>query len=45
MKITFSGSHAVQAPLSSWIEEKFLGLRGREILKKKKKKKTRVVLL
>ena len=36
MKITFSGSHAIQAPLSSWIEEQFLGLRGREIKKKKK---------
>ena len=35
MKITFSGSHAIQAPLSSWIEEQFLGLRGREIKKKK----------
>ena len=37
MKITFSGSHAIQDPLSSWIEEQFLGLRGREIKKKKKK--------
>ena len=47
MKITFSGSCAVQAPLSLWIEEQFLGLRSREIYQKKKKKKTktRVVLL